>query len=166
MCQLTIEKKQWYRAISISIFSSLQHNLKEFVTELFDSLFIAVLYAEVNRVFKMKIVQIESKICKFILVVCLKNCIDAAYSYTCRKFRGCLYPSLRAEHTGELCKSGWSDRNAVWGRLVRAIFVHIGTLWRILLNDPCAQLRCGFMFNYFGHLLTIIMQLRSKCQVD
>ena len=36
----------------------------------------------------MKIVQIESKICKFILVVCLKNCIDAAYSYTCRKFRG------------------------------------------------------------------------------
>ena len=88
MCQLTIEKKQWYRAISISIFSSLQHNLKEFVTELFDCLFIAVLYAEVNRVFKMKIVQIESKICKFILVVCLKNCIDAAYSYTCRKFRG------------------------------------------------------------------------------
>lgn len=58
------------------------------MTELFDCLFIAVLYAEVNRVFKMKIVQIESKICKFILVVCLKNCIDAAYSYTCRKFRG------------------------------------------------------------------------------
>jgi len=33
--------------------------------------------------------------------------------------------------------------------------VHIGVTWRIRLNRPCAAARCGFISNYFDHLLVI-----------
>jgi len=43
----------------------------------------------------------------------------------------------------ELCKSGWTDWDAVWdldsGGFKEALLggVHIGATWRILLNHPC-----------------------------
>jgi len=33
--------------------------------------------------------------------------------------------------------------------------VHIGATWRIRLNRPCAR-RCGFISNYFDHLLLLL----------
>jgi len=55
--------------------------------------------------------------------------------------RGSPLKSLRTLR-GELCKNGWTDRDAVWcwtQMSSRKVGVHTGATWQILLNHPCAE---------------------------
>ena len=47
------------------------------------------------------------------------QCIDAAYWYWCRTYIAwsvCLCVCLCVRHASDLCKNGWIDRDAIWGR--------------------------------------------------
>jgi len=48
-------------------------------------------------------------------------------------------PSVCVGHTRWPCKSGWTNREPIWGWILWALLVgvHMGNTWRMPLNKPC-----------------------------